>query len=841
MKIKQIPKTKSRKKDMMIKVFIIVILLAGVIGLTNTFAASTAVSTSTTTAIPSGYHFAPRFISGTTTVTRSTAPTGYQWVLSSGGGYYQLQTTAGKATMPGSSYKGKIYVYYKNVGTYFDDEIDMKITITDWNSACKRIEFGQTYLGFGNVSGDDGGTDGYMDVKIEYFYSGTTTLVSNFKGHQPVGDMDYWSDTNQCEWIKTLTNTGKFIFDEGSYSNFNLSKVSSNMVGVKKGYGGTSNGDGLSFAYLITSATHTVRWYGGFLRMNLTCPIKEFEVWYMPNGGDGDPYSKVYKYGVSTTWLANKFTKTGYHAKGGDSAALWHVYRDYDDKWAGYDTDAFWQTAQPTSDSSYRHYQSGASVSTTAPCGNIYAYVCWEANTYTIKYDGNGATSGTVADQSATYDTSLNLQTNGYSRTGYTFKEWNTKADGTGNSYTPGQSVKNLTATNGGVVQLYAIWNISSYSNTINHYMTGMSSNYKIATTTFTNNYGVNFNLSGRDTTVPNGYYADTEYTSSSITGTSASYSKSTTITQIDGSMTFNFYYHPYTYNIKYNLNGGTNSSSNPSTYTVLNGVSLANPTKAGYTFDGWYLDDGTKITGINEGCTASFSSVSDMYSQLSSRTTGDITVTAKFSPVTYTVVYYGNGNTGGSTSPTTHTSDVPANLATNGYTKTNYYFKEWNTKADGTGTSYGEGEEVVNLMSTSGTFNLYAIWITSVQEKTFTIKYNANGGSGSMANTTFVESEAKYLSTCTFTRDGYRFVEWNTKPDGTGSIYEENEIVEFEGETDGQVLTLYAQWQKYELLVYYDANGGTVSNSGFQIINDVIHYVGEQISSLASWLSDLF
>lgn len=90
------------------------------------------------------------------------------------------------------------------------------------------------------------------------------------------------------------------------------------------------------------------------------------------------------------------------------------------------------------------------------------------------------------------------------------------------------------------------------------------------------------------------------------------------------------YYYVPYKYQITYDLNGGMeNSNNNPSTYTVLDGVSLAKPKRIGYTFDGWYDENGNKLTGINEGCTDKFESIDDVYTQLAKRKNGDIKLTA--------------------------------------------------------------------------------------------------------------------------------------------------------------------------------------------------------------------
>ena len=84
----------------------------------------------------------------------------------------------------------------------------------------------------------------------------------------------------------------------------------------------------------------------------------------------------------------------------------------------------------------------------------------WNANTYVIVYNGNNATNGTTNQSSHTYDVIKNLTKNGYSRTGFTFVGWNTKADGSGTSYKDEQSVLNLTDVNNGKITLYAQWKL---------------------------------------------------------------------------------------------------------------------------------------------------------------------------------------------------------------------------------------------------------------------------------------------------------------------------------------------------------------------------------------------
>ena len=78
-------------------------------------------------------------------------------------------------------------------------------------------------------------------------------------------------------------------------------------------------------------------------------------------------------------------------------------------------------------------------------------------NTYTVVFDGNGNTSGTMAAQTMTFDTAVNLTANMFVRTDYNFAGWSTTQNGT-SEYPNGASVKNLTAENGGTFTLYAVW-----------------------------------------------------------------------------------------------------------------------------------------------------------------------------------------------------------------------------------------------------------------------------------------------------------------------------------------------------------------------------------------------
>ena len=178
------------------------------------------------------------------------------------------------------------------------------------------------------------------------------------------------------------------------------------------------------------------------LTVNGDANIAELEVstTSTPNVDNTQPISIVdtYKYGATIDLDATLPTETGY-------------------------TYAFtgWDTVS-TANLGASHNPIVQSTTITMPAENLTltATASKTANTYTVVFNPNGGT-GTMADQSFTYGTAQNLTANSYTKSGYTFKGWATVTQGvvgTIVTYTNGESVSNLTATNNGIVNLYAIW-----------------------------------------------------------------------------------------------------------------------------------------------------------------------------------------------------------------------------------------------------------------------------------------------------------------------------------------------------------------------------------------------
>ena len=110
------------------------------------------------------------------------------------------------------------------------------------------------------------------------------------------------------------------------------------------------------------------------------------------------------------------------------------------------------------------------SAKTWDKTSNTTLYAHWVGINYSVRFDGNGSTSGRMDNQAFVYATAQNLNANRFARTGYTFVGWKTEADGSGTSYDNSASVNNLTAENDGTVVLYAQWKINQYTATFKNF-----------------------------------------------------------------------------------------------------------------------------------------------------------------------------------------------------------------------------------------------------------------------------------------------------------------------------------------------------------------------------------
>lgn len=147
-----------------------------------------------------------------------------------------------------------------------------------------------------------------------------------------------------------------------------------------------------------------------------------------------------------------------------------------------------------------------------------------------------------------------------------------------------------------------------------------------------------------------------------------------------------------------------------------------------------------------------------------------------------YTVSYNANGGSG-APSAQTKWKDQSLTLSSTKPTRTGYTFNGWNTNASGTGTNYAAGA----TYSANAAATLYAKW----KANTYTVSYNANGGSGAPGNQTKTYGETLTLSSTKPTRTNYTFKGWGTSAGATTVVYAAGASY-----TKNEAVTLYAIWE---------------------------------------------
>lgn len=414
---------------------------------------------------------------------------------------------------------------------------------------------------------------GTQNVKI---YSITYDSNGATGGKSPVDIKSYPTGTN----VRILSNTGALVKTGYDFAGWNT----------------LANGTGTDYAenspFVMGSADVVI-----YAKWTPVPPAPTYTVTYNDNGSTGGSVpadSQTYASGASVTVLTNSglLVKTGFVFSG------WNTLTD------GSGTD----------------YAPNAPL--TMASANIVLYAKWIAaapSTYTMTYDANGATAGSVPSDNSTYldgaAVSVLGNTGSLVRTGYNFVGWNTSVNGTGTDYAAGSSTYTMGASN---AILYAKWTPLTYTIT----------------------YDSNGSSSG---TVP-----------------------------IDN-----------------------NSYINGASATVLGNTGTL--TKTGYTFSGWNtLANGT---GTDYLPSASYTMGSS-----------NVTLYAKWTAATYVLSYNANGATGGSVpSDSIYTAGDTATVSNNtGFlVKTNSMFVGWNTDPSGTGTSYA----VNDTFTINADTTLYAVW----------------------------------------------------------------------------------------------------------------------------------
>ena len=230
-------------------------------------------------------------------------------------------------------------------------------------------------------------------------------------------------------------------------------------------------------------------------------------------------------------------------------------------------------------------------------------------------------------------------------------------------------------------------------------------------------------------------------------------------------------------YTVTFDANGGTvGTQTRKVTYdsTYGNSGKLPTPTLDGYTFDGWYDDNGNLVNDNTVVTTAA-----------------NHTLCAHWTANTYTVKFDANGGAVTPEATTVTYGDLYGELPTP--TLEGYTFEGWFTEKD-------DGTQVTKetVVTTADKHTLYAHWTANK----YTVTFDVNGGTVTPAEQT-VTYGSHYGELPTPTREGYTFAGWFTEQNGGTKVMADTKV------TTAENHTLYAYWMQNIYDVSFDANGG--------------------------------
>jgi len=467
---------------------------------------------------------------------------------------------------------------------------------------------------------------------------------------------------------------------------------------------GTAYNDGASFTMSVEGDTLYAQW-----------SANSYNVTFNSNTGSGTMSAQAITYDSSATLTTNSFIKTGYTFSG-------------------------WNTA---SDGSGTAYNDDASF--TMNVEGITLYAQWTANSYNVTFDSNTG-SGTMSVQAITYDSSATLTTNSFIKTGYTFSGWNTESDGSGTAYNDGAS---FTMSVEGDT-LYAQWTANSYnvtfdSNTGSGTMTAQAIIYDSSAALTTNTFiKTGYTFSGWNT---------------AIDGSGTVYNDGASFTMSVEGDTLYAQWQINTYTITFDTDGGSTVSAITQDYDTE--VSTpSDPTKEGYTFDGWSVDVPTTMPAT------------------------DTTLTALWQINTYTITFDTDGGSEVENLIVAYLDRIQLNQTTS---KEGHVFLGW---------QYNQ-EIIDHISMPSQDIELIALF-ELIAETMFTITFDSNGGN------TIESIQLKFNddipNIATPEKTGFTFIGWYNYHDDT--LFTDTKM-------QSKSINLYAKWRinTYTVTFHFNNN----------------------------------
>ena len=506
-----------------------------------------------------------------------------------------------------------------------------------------------------------------------------------------------------------------------------------------------------------------------------------YTIKYDVNGGTGSISSTSKIPFVDCNLSSTKPTRTGY-------------------TFVGWNTNKSATTAQ---------YQSGGKY--TANSGATL-YAIWKAKTVTVTfYRNQNSSDNTTATQTFTSGVSEQSFSNkNWTKDGYTLLGWSFDRNATTNSYSITNGVINdwidKYAPN---TKLYAVWKINAP--TVSPVITNLKDKYSAGT-----NVTVTWNKIDRATSYQVEIWRNPGTEATKIIDTTVTTNSYTLTNVIPGkhsvwihavnssgkvkSDKYSFYV-PYT--IKYDVNGGTGSISSTSKIPFVDcNLSSTKPTRTGYTFVGWNTNKSATTAQYQSGGKYTAEGNVTLYAvwKINAPTEKPVisglndtynvgkNVTINWNKIDRATSYYITiwRNPGTESSKIVDTS-----VTTNSYTLNNL--------------TVGKYGIIINAKNESGTTTseLYNFYVP------FTIKYDLNGGTGTIASTYKKLAVDCTLNSTKPTRTGYTFVGWNTNKSAATAQYQPGGKYTAEGD-----VTLYAVWQAKQVKVTFYRNQDNIDST---------------------------
>ena len=388
--------------------------------------------------------------------------------------------------------------------------------------------------------------------------------------------------------------------------------------------------------------------------------------------------------------------------------------------------------------------------------------------TYTVLFDPNGGEGGGVT-QGFVYGVAQPLAPNTFTREGYDFTGWKNGSA----TYKDGQSVKNLTSTNGGVVTLKAQWKARAAYPGYN-YVIRFNGNGSTGGKTSTMSMRV-----GTAKALPANGFTKTGY---HFSGWAASedgpvvYANKQSVKDVNIALMTTEQTAPVdvelfarwdrnTYTVTFNGNGGklANGKTTPYQqmlcYDTMQTLEECRFTREGYTFLGWSTAKKATVPNYWDAQTGRFN--------LTGKNGGTVTLYAVWRANTYHVEFRRNSDSASGSTVTQYIAyGKSAKLNAVGFVNPGFSFAGWNTKPDGSGKTYANKASVKNLCSGTNAYaTLYAMW----KPNNYTVVFKANSGTGKTpaAQKGYSNTQKIDIPQNPYTFGAYEFAGWSTKQDG--------------------------------------------------------------------------